>query len=125
MKTRLIKKADIIIAVILISAGIMTMFFLRSGRGRIAVIEYDGSIVKTVNLSEVIEEYTFTVKGDLDVEITVSPKGIGFTQSSCPDKLCIKFGILSKRGEMASCVPARVSIRITGEGKIPLDGITG
>ncbi|MDD4124247.1 MAG: NusG domain II-containing protein [Eubacteriales bacterium] len=125
MKTKLIKKADIIAAAVIIAAGLAAFLFLRGGEGRMAVVEYNGKTVKTIDLSEVEKEYTFTVNGDLDVEITVTPEGIRFSHSECRDKLCIKFGLLSQRGDMAACVPAKVSIRITGGTGGTVDGITG
>jgi len=125
VKTKLIKKADIIASVIIIAVSLTAFFFLRGGEGRVAVVEYNGKTVKTIDLSEVKQEYTFTVNGDLTVEITVSPDGIRFTDSECRDKLCMKFGLLSQRGDMAACVPAKVSIRITGGTNETVDGVTG
>lgn len=125
MKEKLLKKTDIYIAAAILIIGIIALFILRSGEGIIAIVEYNGKEVKTIDLAKVDEEYTFIVEGDIEVEITVAPGKIGFTKSSCPDKLCIRFGMLDKRGDIASCVPARVSIRITGSDKNSPDGITG
>ena len=125
MKIGLFKKADLIIIAFCIIAGIAAFIFFSSsgGEGRQAVIEYRGETVRVIDLDSVAEEYTFTVRGDLDVEITVSPEGVRFSASACPDKLCVAFGTLSKRGQIAVCMPAGVSVRVRGgEG---CDGVTG
>ncbi len=122
MKNKLIKKADLVAAVIIIAASLAALFLLQSGEGRLAVIEYNGKTIKTIDLAEISTEYTFTVQGDVPVVIAVSPDGIKFSYSECPDKLCVKFGLLSKRGDMAACVPAKVSIRIAGG---TVDAVTG
>lgn len=125
MKTRLFKKADMVIIAAVLLAGVAALLFitLSQSGGRVAVIEYRGETVKTIDLENVKEEYTVVVKGDLEVVIEVSPRGIRFASSPCPDKRCVGFGVLSKKGQVAVCLPAGVSVRITGEGEY--DGVTG
>lgn len=127
MKTGLIKKADIIILAVCLLAGaaLMLAFSLSGGESRQAVIEYRGKTVKVIDLDSVTEEYVFTVEGDLKVEICVSPQGIRFLSSPCPDKLCVRFGALNKKGQVAVCMPAGVSIRIRGAEDGGYDGVTG
>ena len=125
MKTRLFKKADLFIAlaVLLIGAAALIFISLSQGGGRTAVVEYRGETVRVIDLDGVTEGYTFTVSGDLEVVIEVSPQGIRFLSSPCPDKRCVEFGLLNKKGQVAVCMPAGVSVRITGEGEY--DGVTG
>ncbi|MBQ6183476.1 MAG: NusG domain II-containing protein [Clostridia bacterium] len=125
MKTRLFKKADLFIAlaVLLIGAAALIFISLSQGGGRTAVVEYRGETVRVIDLDGVKEGYTFTVSGDLEVVIEVSPQGIRFLSSPCPDKRCVEFGLLNKKGQVAVCMPAGVSVRITGEGEY--DGVTG
>ncbi|MBQ6043089.1 MAG: NusG domain II-containing protein [Clostridia bacterium] len=125
MKTRLFKKADLFIAlaVLLIGAAALIFISLSQGGGRTAVVEYRGETVRVIDLDGVKEGYTFTVSGDLEVVIEVSPQGIRFLSSPCPDKRCVEFGLLSKKGQVAVCMPAGISVRITGEGEY--DGVTG
>lgn len=125
MKTKLFKKADLFIALAVLITGIAALIFisLSQGGGRTAVVEYRGETVRVIDLDGVKEGYTFTVSGDLEVVIEVSPQGIRFLSSPCPDKRCVEFGLLSKKGQVAVCMPAGISVRITGEGEY--DGVTG
>lgn len=50
------------------------------------------------------------------VTLRVEPGRICFTQSDCPDGLCVKSGWLSRPGETAVCLPERITIRVIGEG---------
>ncbi len=125
MKTRMFKKADLFIAFAVLFAALCALLAisLAGGNGRTAVIEYRGETVKVIDLDSVAAPYTFTVEGDLEVVMEVSPQGIRFAYSPCPDKLCERFGTLGKKGQVAVCMPAGISVRITGEGEY--DGVTG
>ena len=118
MKTRLFKKADLFIAlaVLLIGAAALIFISLSQGGGRTAVVEYRGETVRVIDLDGVKEGYTFTVSGDLEVVIEVSPQGIRFLSSPCPDKRCVEFGLLNKKGQVAVCMPAGVSCVRMREG---------
>lgn len=125
MKTKLFGKTDLLILVLTLAAGLAAWALLKTGNGRMAVVEYNGKTVKTIDMETVEDEFFFTVEGDVAVYIGVSKKGVWFADSECPDKLCVRFGILSQRGDMAACVPAKVSIRITGLSKKAPDAVTG
>lgn len=126
-RRKLLRPADLLLASAIIALSVFGFLMFRSGEGKTAVIEYNGKTVRTIDLSLVKEQYSFEIAGDLAVEITVSPEGIWFSKSECRDKLCIQFGRLKNKGEMAACLPARVSVRISGGSadKIIFDGITG
>ena len=125
MKTALIKKTDLIIIVccLLAGAALICVFAFSGGKSREAVVEYRGDTVCVIDLDKVTEEYTFTVKGDLEVGIGVSPEGIRFVSSECPGKLCVHSGVMNKKGRVAVCLPAGVSVRIRGSEEY--DGVTG
>lgn len=119
MQDKMIRKADIIIiAAVMLCAVIMLAF--RGSNGKTAVIEYGGNTVCTVDLSK---DQSFVFHGDLDVVITVKDGAVFFESSMCRDKTCMSFGKISKEGQIAVCLPARVSVRITGNGDV--DGVTG
>ena len=40
---------------------------------------------------------------------------IAFISSDCPDKVCVKTGWIGHNGEMAVCLPNRLSIKIIAE----------
>lgn len=110
MKTR--KKDFIIIAAILclavIAFGFNYLFFGNQGEvfGEIYV---EGELVKTVELTK---NQKFSVNERPQIVFEVKDHAIAFTQSDCPDEVCIHAGYLSHNGQSAACLPNKTSIRI-------------
>ena len=48
---------------------------------------------------------------------------IGFTESDCPDLVCVHTGMLSKAGDVAACVPNKTVISVSG-GEASVDTLT-
>ncbi|MDL2287354.1 NusG domain II-containing protein [Eubacteriales bacterium OttesenSCG-928-G02] len=120
----MLKKIDIIIILAILFTAVLLFFAFNSGGdGTEAVIEIDGKLYKTISLSEKDEYIIVLAANGIHIKISVKNNSIGFLQSDCTDKTCISFGMLSKAGQMATCLPARVNIRITGKKKI--DAVTG
>lgn len=81
-----------------------------------AVIKVDGNTYKEVNLSknmigeriEVRTKYGYNLLeiGDGDVRVI---------EASCPDKLDVKQGSISRPGEIIVCLPNRLTIEIVGK----------
>ena len=57
-----------------------------------------------------------TVEGDGGIEVTVrlSPQGAQVIRSGCRDQVCVRTGLITRAGESALCLPAKVSVRLTG-----------
>jgi len=47
-----------------------------------------------------------------------------FQEASCPDQVCVRTGRLSKSGQGAVCLPAKVTIQVTGPER-EFDAYTG
>ena len=45
-----------------------------------------------------------------------APQGAAVTASTCPDQVCVQTGQLTRAGESAICLPARVTLRLEGGG---------
>ena len=78
-----------------------------------ARIAVDGRAVKTVGLSE---DGEFPLSENPNVHFAVRDGAIGFIRSDCRDGICIRGGFLSRPGQMAACLPNRVSLVVTGSG---------
>ena len=69
------------------------------------------------------------LEGEIPVTILLEPGQVSIIKSSCPDQVCVNTGVLTRPGQSAVCLPARVAVRITGEtrsdGQSPVDGMTG
>lgn len=103
--------------ILLLAAAATAFFFItRPDRqdGAVAVITVKGRVVKEVSLSAA-EDELITLDNGVVIEYTDGK--IGFKESGCPDKICIRTGMLSKVGESAACVPEGTVISI--EGKAP------
>ncbi len=119
------KKGDKIIFVVLLIIVIITLsvasVYKRSIKGseNIAVIKSDGKIIRTIDLSKVMQSEAITIKLDNAHYNTILVKhnGISVSEATCPDKVCIKTGWIYRPGEMIVCLPNKLIISIQG-GKI-------
>ncbi len=104
--------------VILLAGG---MYFLLSfsPKGTIAIVEVDGQVALEQNLSQLTEPETHTLIGEQGIEVVIalSPQGASVISSTCPDQVCVKTGQLTRAGESAICLPARVTLRLEGAGE--------
>lgn len=106
----------IIAAIILISAvswGIYTYIFAED---RVkAEIYYYSELIETVDLSSG-EEKSFSIPQDENVIFHLYQDGsIAFTESDCPDRVCIHAGKLKMAGQFAACLPNGIVIKIVPE----------
>ncbi|MGN0543151.1 MAG: NusG domain II-containing protein [Acutalibacteraceae bacterium] len=112
---KLFRKGDIaVIAVILAAAAIFAVLVRLGGENPRAVITVDGETVETIDLSQVKEKIIIRPETVPEVVITAENGEIWFEQAECEDKLCVKAGRLSRRGDTAACLPAKTVITITG-----------
>ena len=77
-----------------------------------AQIMADGEVIETVELSlsvmQAFEE-TREVNGCV---IVLSPEGVCVADADCPDRLCVKTGMITRAGEAIACVPNRVVVTL-------------
>lgn len=80
---------------------------LKSEKGTKAEIRHDGKIYATVLLSE---EKVISVNGKNTV--VVHDNEVYIKEADCPDKLCVKSGKISLKGQEIICLPNKVTVRI-------------
>ena len=128
MRNKLFRRADIplVFACLLLAAVFFLQSFLSPSDG-MAVIEQNGIEVGRYALSQIQKEEILQLPGEIDVQILLEPGAASFLSSDCPDQICVRTGKLTKPGEAAVCLPARVSLRIvSSQGETNgYDGITG
>lgn len=107
---------------ILLAAAALYLFYAFSPKGSAAVIEINGGVYKEVSLGSLTEPLTIEVPGELTVTVRLDRDFAEIIDSPCPDKLCVRQGKITKAGEAAVCLPARVSVRLKGSGGT--DGVT-
>lgn len=113
------KDLIILLIVLILGAGslIITGLF---PEGSTAEIKYNGETVEKISLDG--EYYEITVNG---VVVCRENGEVFIKSSSCKDKICIRSGRLSKKGEGAVCAPNGVSVEISGKAQNAPDAITG
>lgn len=74
-----------------------------------AQIVANGEVIETVALSTLQAEETREYGGCV---IVLSPEGVCVKDADCPDRLCVKTGLISHSGETVACVPNRVVVTL-------------
>lgn len=115
------KLADIFLIGALLIAVLVFLFFSRQNGEVIATVYQNGQMIEEINLSRVTEPY-FLESGE--TVLSVEPGRICFIQARCEDRLCIKYGWLSKAGESMACVPAKTVVTLKSQKSAP-DAVTG
>ena len=97
-----------IVALVLIFAFAIWLYPVFSEHGGKAQIK-QGEEIKTVSLNK---EENIELHG---ATVCVFDGKIAITDSNCPDKVCVKTGGISKKGESIVCVPNGIVITIDGK----------
>lgn len=111
---KIIKKADIILLILLVSIGLVASYFAAVGgtKGAKAVITVDGQLYGTYSLSKnqtiVIERNNHRNK------ITIKNGKVQMASSSCKNQVCVHEGAISKTNQSIVCLPNRVMVQIQG-----------
>lgn len=114
-KIKLFKAADLFIILAAAAVSILfafVWFWAQEDTGRLAVIEVDGQVFRTVDMDSLEEEIRVQTDGDVSVTVVVSPDGAYVEHSDCKDKICVNTGVLSRAGQVSVCLPTRVSLSI-------------
>ena len=129
-KYKLIKSRDLILVLICILAAAFTAVFIFKNNNKsedfshIAVIKYDNNEIYRIDLNSVDEPYYIPIENEYHTKILVDKGKICFAEAECPDKVCVNTGKISRPGQIAVCIPAKLIIEITGRESL-IDGITG
>ncbi len=109
---------DIVVylTILLLAAGSFFMINLKPSGGKLmAVITQDGTELRRIYLEEVTERLETEINGSYNEVIVAENGRIRFERADCPDKICVNTGWISRPGQVAVCVPAKVIIKITGD----------
>ena len=110
-----LKKGDffIILVVLVLAAAVFLPFALAPSRSLTCEITQDGELVKRVRLGAGYHE-TITIEGAATNTIVIDDTAVYFSQSTCPDQVCVRTGKLTRAGQIAVCLPNRVIVRLIG-----------
>lgn len=122
----LFRKRDLLVfvlAAVLAGAGFLS--WMPQNGALTAVIEQNGEEVRRVKLSSITQPETLVLEGEISVTVLLEPGQVSIIHSDCPDQICVHTGVLTRPGQSAVCLPARVAVRIVGENSSGIDGMTG
>ncbi|QJA07984.1 NusG domain II-containing protein [Romboutsia sp. CE17] len=108
--------------------------FLVIGIIFVIIILFIVNNIKNNNKSEAIEIYinnklykSIPIDEDEDLKIEgefgynyikIHDNGVEITEASCPDKVCVESGFISKPSERIVCMPNKVVIKIKASDKV-------
>lgn len=110
------KRDLILIGVILILALCFFIFnrFYFSKPASVVEITVDGKLVETLDLNKNQEITIDSITGGTN-HLIIRDGEAWIDDASCPDKICIHQGRISRDGEMIVCLPNLMIAKITGE----------
>ena len=111
----MIKKRDIILALMMILLGIAGYGVIRLGqkKGSQVVIYVDQKEIGRYDLDTDTTKEIQTAKG---TNALVIENGMAYvTDADCPDQVCIRMGKISKTGENIVCLPHKLVIQVEGD----------
>ena len=105
-----------ILAIVLLAAlcfSLPRLLFVKSGRQAVVTTPFGTHTLpldKDTSLSLV-------GRNGMPVTLEVADGAVRFVASECPNHLCIHTGGLQQVGASAACVPAGITVRVTGQGE--------
>ncbi|BAK97879.1 hypothetical protein OBV_06810 [Oscillibacter valericigenes Sjm18-20] len=123
------KPADALVAlaVLLLAAALtLTVWGGNKSGGLIATISVNGQVAKTVDLSRLSgpEVQEFTANG-FTLHVRLSSDGAEVIDSTCPNQVCVHTGHISRAGQSIVCLPARISVTLSGGTANGVDAVLG
>ena len=118
----------IFVLLLLIVLSIITVIIYKhnSGKSVTAQIIQNGQVIQTIDLQN--------IKGPCDFEVVSNNGGyntihiengkIGVVSASCPDKICVKRGLIADGSLPIVCLPNRLSV-VIANGNDETDAVSG
>jgi hypothetical protein len=124
------KKWDVIIIVALIiisfiPEGVMFINNINKHSSLYVEVYSQGELYKKLPLEKDSEKVSFTVDNELGKNvIEINKEYVKIIDADCHDLICVKAHEISKVGESLICLPHKLVVTITGEGKQETDEVS-
>lgn len=115
----------IMVTVIIAAISVIVYNHRPVGGDLIAIVRVNSQEILTVDLANVDRPYRYCVEGEFNVIIEIGHNMIWVVSSECEDQVCVKTGKLTKAGQSAVCLPAKLSVEVIGSDSMQLDGVVG
>lgn len=122
------KPADALVAlgVVLLAAALALGLWRGPSSGLSATISVDGRVTETVDLSRLTGPEVRALTGNgYTLHLRLSPDGAEVLDSDCPNQVCVRTGRISRAGQSIVCLPARISVTLTGGAENGVDAVVG
>lgn len=109
----MLKKKDFILIVIILIVIAFTFginYFVNTKSGENIEIYVDNKLYKTYSIDD--EEEIKIHNGEGYNIVKIHDNGVEIIEASCPDKVCIHSGFITKSSESIVCLPNKVHIKI-------------
>lgn len=113
----MIKKADIALFFIILILGLVISFISLTDNtsGDKAVITVSGEVF---GIYDINEDRTIEVKQNDHINhITIKDGAVSMSYSDCANQVCVHTGAISETKDSIVCLPNKVMIEISSEGK--------
>lgn len=127
MNRKMVRPADFVLiaAVLCAAAGFLIWSFVQPSQGLVVVVRQDGAVIERIPLEKAGAGIEIVPDCEPAVHIRVETDGVFFEEADCPDQLCVRTGKLTRAGQSAVCLPARVTVTLEGQtGDDQPDAIT-
>ncbi len=115
----------LIFIIIIAICAVITYFSANREGGAYAEIYSDGTLVQTVDLSEVSSPFEIPVENDGNSNTILVESGkISVISASCPDKLCVKRGAITNSSYPIVCLPNKLVIKISDNNTSAPDAVS-
>ena len=107
------KKKDFIVIFIVFLFIVITFsinYFMNIKSGENIEIYVNNELYKTYSIND-NEEIKIKVKEGYNI-VKIHDRGVEMIKASCPDKVCINSGFITKPSESIVCLPNKVHIKI-------------
>ena len=120
MKERRLRRADLILIVILLAAGVILSIgaVILSRTGESVQVRVSGRVVASYPLSEDLEVEISGADGGVNL-LVIRDGGARIEEASCPDRLCVGMGVIRRAGQSIICLPNQVVVEIVGSSGLP------
>ncbi|MBR6473731.1 MAG: NusG domain II-containing protein [Firmicutes bacterium] len=110
------KKADIILLILIVAAGLIISFgpLAKEAGGTDVRVTLNGD---TYGIYSLFEDQTIEIESDGHRNVIIIEDGTARMESStCKNQICVDHGRISLIGDSIVCLPNRVVIEIEGKG---------
>ena len=125
MITRLDKAVILLVLIIAMLSYIVFSYAVFSEQAEGIEVFVDGKEYAAYSFADITDEKILKIETEHGFNVLkITKNGAVMTDASCPDKMDVKSGEISKAGQMIICIPNKVSVKITGKNKLNVDKVT-